>query len=209
MKDSRILHLNKILEIKSPLSLLPRAVLDEAIRKRSNTHDPILDFKTIADYLYKTNIHHAKTRAEFILRHCEGEDCEGFFEQHRESWGLPKFREDLVTINEFKNGFLWRMKDYTTAFAEDGYTRNWFTKSHESLFLRKYEAWDSGQTGDELIHEEYGSCRDIFTKFLKEYGMYDFVRSPIFTTKDLQNFAAEYKEDTALLQSIKEKLKGL
>ena len=114
----------KVLQRKSPLALIDRQILNRAIKQRTNSNEPINEFLKIAQILSEDQNDSAKTRAEFIVRQCNGERCYEYFEKHQESWGIPNFQDHLVTVNEFKNGFLWTMKDYTTAF-EENHQRVW------------------------------------------------------------------------------------
>ena len=174
MSDSR--------KVNSPLILVPKTLLKEAVDQRTNSEDPIERFLSIANFLDAQDNPVANTRGEFIKRQIAGEDCEPFFEAHKENWGIPKFCENLITVNEFKNGFLWVMKDYTTAFSENGNIREWHILSPETFFIRKYEAWDATKNGkgDEMFHHEYGDCKQLFKKFSEEYGLLEFNQSPVF-----------------------------
>ncbi|UZR98084.1 hypothetical protein [Chondrinema litorale] len=202
--EKRYEYLNRILKVKSPLALISRDLVDSIIEKRSEENEPIADFLLIAELLKKEKSESAKTRAEFIIKQCNGEFCEDFFEEYRDSWGIPIFAENLISIKDFKNGFLWRMKSYTTSFGDDSIVEAWFLKSYETLFITRYEAWESGKSGDELFHVEYGNCKKIFKKFISEYGLYKFVKSPVLTHKDLKELSIEYSNDADFIEEIKQ-----
>ena len=122
--------------------MLLRDQLDAVIKSRTNelteNMDVYLDF---AERLSQVDNDEAKARATFIRMQCSDIDTEDFFEQHRESWGIPKFEEDLLTVDDFKNGFLFTFRDHSTSWCEDAEARDWFFKSVESRVARNYEFW--------------------------------------------------------------------
>lgn len=188
MNEERINHLLKIMETPSPLSSIPN--IGKIASRRSAHFEPIDDFIQMAALLEKGNSEACITRAQFISMQCEGEEAVDFFETHRESWGIPIFKENLLTTKEFKNGFLWTIKDYTTAFIEEGYLTSWFCKSYECLFIRNYQAWDFNEKPI-MIGQELGSCKEIFTRFIRDYGVMDRLSSPVFSKEELQAFHHE------------------
>ncbi|MBT33791.1 MAG: hypothetical protein CMO01_29350 [Thalassobius sp.] len=202
--EKRYEYLNRVLKVKSPLALIPRDLVDAIIEKRSEENEPIADFLLIAELLKKEKSESAKTRAEFIIKQCNGEFCEDYFEEHRDSWGIPTFAQNLISIKDFKNGFLWRMKSYTTAFEDDGIFEEWYTQSYETLFITRYEAWDAGDSGNEKFHIEYGNCKKILKKFISEYGLYKLVKSPVLTYEELKELSIEYSNDADFIEEIKQ-----
>src|SRR6187401_2156958 len=120
----RASYFEEIKSEKSPLLLLPDQ-LDIVIKSRTNDlsepFDVYLDF---AEQHLQMDSDTAKTRAAFTRMQCGGMDTEDFFEQHRQSWGVPKFEEDLVTVDDFKNGFLHTFRDHSTSWCEDREARD-------------------------------------------------------------------------------------
>jgi len=58
----------------------------------------------------------SRSRAAFI----RNQDSDNF-NANQESWGIPNFSEELVEIEDFKNGFLWRFRAHTTSWGHNQY----------------------------------------------------------------------------------------
>lgn len=191
----RASYFEEINSVTSPLLLLPER-LAIVIKTRTNdlseTTDAYLDF---ADQLSQLDCDSAKTRAAFIRMQCGGIDTEDFFEQHHESWGIPKFEEDLVTVDDFKNGFLYTFRDHSTSWCEDGEARDWFFRSVEARFVRHYQFWACDNGPEEILLSTSGDYKSIMWTIVKDYHDYSALASPIFTKRDLQDFYNNFDEE--------------
>lgn len=206
----RASYFKEINSVTSPLLLLGNQ-LDAAVHARNNRLlEPFDIYLDIADQLLQQDNDVAKTRASFIKMQCGGIDTEDFFEQHRESWGIPKFEEDLVTVHDFKNGFLFTFRDHSTSWSEDMEARDWFFNSVEARFVRHYQFWACDNGPEEILLNASGDYKSIMWTIIKDYQVYSALISPIFTRHDLHDFYNNfdevkgnyYKED--LLEMIEE-----
>jgi hypothetical protein len=180
--------------VTSPLLLLADQ-LDTAIKARTNDLPETVDiYLNFADQLSQLNNETAKTRASFIRMQCGGIDTKDFFEQHRESWGIPKFEEDLVTVDDFKNGFLFTFRDHSTSWCEDGEARDWFFNSVEARFVRHYQFWACDNGPEEILLSTSGDYKSIMWTIVKDYQDYSALASPIFTKQDLLDFYNDFDE---------------
>ncbi|MEJ8817969.1 hypothetical protein [Lacibacter sp. H407] len=178
----------------SPLLLLPDQ-FDTVIKERTNNLIETIDtYLNFADQLSELNSDAAKTRASFIRMQCGGNDTKEFFEQHRESWGIPKFEEELVTFEDFKNGFLYTFRDHSTSWCEDGEARDWFFKSVEARFVRQYQFWACDNGPEEILLSTSGDYKSIMWAIVRDYQDYSALVSPIFTKQDLQDFYNDFDE---------------
>jgi len=206
----RASYFKKVNSVNSPLLFLTDQ-LDTIIKARTidlkENVDVYLDF---AEKLSQVGSHTSKTRASFIRMQCNGINAENFFEEHRESWGIPKFREELVLVDDFKNGFLNTFRDHSTSWCEDREARDWFFKSVEARFVRHYQFWACDNGPKEILLSKSGDYKSILWTIIKDYQDYSALVSPIFLKQDLQDFYNNfdevkgdlYKED--LLDLIKE-----
>jgi hypothetical protein len=190
----RASYFEKITSVATPLLLLPHQ-LEMIIGARTNdlsesTHI-YLDF---AEQLSQINTESASSRAEFIRMQCDGKRANDFFEQHRESWGIPKFEEDLVNADDFRNGFLYVFRDHSTSWCEDGEARDWFFNSVEAKFLRHYQFWACDKGQEEILLSTSGSYKDILWTIVKDYQDYSALASPVFTKQELQDFYDRFNE---------------
>ena len=83
----------------------------------------------------------APARADFIEAQCRGEDAEDLFEIYREAWDIPKFDDALVTVADFRRGFLWTFRDHDPSWAQQALARHWFFTAPEAMFARRLELW--------------------------------------------------------------------
>lgn len=189
-------YFEKINSVTSPLLLLTNQ-LDKIIKVRTNDlTESINPYLTFADQLEQQSNEAAKTRAEFIKMQCGKKDTNQFFEQHRESWGIPKFEEDLLTVDDFKNGFLWIFRDHSTSWCEDGEARDWFFNSIEARFTRHYQFWACDNGTDEVLLSSSGDYKSIMWTIVKDYQDYSALASSIFTKQELKNFYKTFDEKT-------------
>jgi len=206
----RASYFEEINSVTSSLLLLPDK-LNTVIQARTNDLiEPIDVYSDFADQLLQLDNDTAKTRAAFIRMQCGGIDTEDFFEQHRESWGIPKFEEDLLTVDDFKNGFLFTFRDHSTSWCEDGEARDWFFKNVEARFVRHYEFWACDNGPEEILLSVSGDYKSIMWIIVKDYQDYSALASPIFTKQELQAFYKNFDEEKGdydkedLLETIEE-----
>ncbi|MEJ1241082.1 hypothetical protein WBG78_23240 [Chryseolinea sp. T2] len=192
---NRTAYFKKINSVSSPLLLLP-ADLDSVVKIRAND---MLESKTVyldfADKLSQFQNEAAKTRATFIRMQCDGKEAGYFFEQHRESWGIPKFEEDLLRVNEFKNGFLFTFRDHSTSWCEDAEARDWFFKSVEARFARNYEFWACDNGPEEIVSSTSGDYKTMMWTIVRDYQNYSALASSVFTKQDLKDFYNNFDEE--------------
>ncbi|OQP57929.1 hypothetical protein A3860_39730 [Niastella vici] len=190
----RASYFEEIYSVTSPLLLLADQ-LDAVIKARTrHLREPFDIYLDFADQLLQLDNAAAKTRASFIKMQCGGIDTEDFFEQHRESWGIPKFEEDLVPVNDFKNGFLFTFRDHSTSWGEDAEARDWFFKSVEARFVRHYQFWACDNGPEEILLKASGDYKSIMWTIVNDYQVYSALTSPIFTKDDLQEFYNNFDE---------------
>jgi hypothetical protein len=189
------MYFEEMNSVTSPLLLLADK-LNPVIQARTNnlleSVDIYLDF---ANQLSQHDNETAKTRAGFIRMQCSGIDTEDFFEQHRESWGIPKFKENLLTVGDFKNGFLHTFRDHSTSWSEDSEARDWFFNSVEARFVRHYQFWACDNGKEEILHSSSGDYKSIMWTIVKDYQDYSALVSPIFTKENLQEFYNNFDDD--------------
>ncbi|WP_216678792.1 hypothetical protein [Hymenobacter siberiensis] len=87
----------------------------------------------------------SKTRAAFI-RNQEAQN----FNANREAWGIPDFSEELVEIDDFKKGFLWRFRAHTTSWSHNQYADEWFYTSLEARSVTRYEFWNCDEEPEKV-----------------------------------------------------------
>jgi hypothetical protein len=203
-------YFEKINSITSPLLLLTHQ-LDKMIQVRTNDlTESINPYLTFADQLGQQPNDAAKTRAEFIKLQCDKKETKQFFEQHRESWGIPKFEEDLLTVDEFKNGFLWTFRDHSTSWYEDAEARDWFFNSIEARFTRHYQFWACDNGPDEILLSTSGDYKSIMWTIVRDYQDYSALASSVFTKQELTSFYNTFDEKSGdydkedLLEMIEE-----
>ncbi len=191
----RASYFEEINSVTSPLLLLPDQ-LDTVVKARTSDVSERIDiYLEFADQLSQLDSDTAKTRASFIRMQCGGIDTEDFFEQHRESWGIPKFEEDLVTVDDFKNGFLYTFRDHSTSWCEDGEARDWFFNSIEARFVRHYQFWACDNGPQEVLLSTSGDYKSILWTIVKDYQDYSALASSVFTKQDLKDFYNNFDEE--------------
>ncbi|TYZ07088.1 hypothetical protein FY528_16410 [Hymenobacter lutimineralis] len=136
----------------------------------------------------------AKSRVAFIRRQLHGDAAEDLFQQWREQWGIPVFRENLVSISDFENGFMWRFRDHTTSWSDNQVAQEWFLTSLEAQTITQYEFWSCDNGPEECIDKVTGTYKQILEKLLAE-GVYEVLISPVFTDEELKDYIEQYDED--------------
>jgi len=161
---------------------------------QSRTHQLTEDttfYLTIADELEISGDKELIKRAEFIRRQCNGDKANKLFNQYRESWGIPNFKEDLVTADDFERGFLYRFRDHTTSWSDNQDAKEWFLNSFEARFAKIYELWSCDNGPEEIIETRTGDYKTILKSLLAD-GDFEVLRSPIFTKTELDDFIRNY-----------------
>lgn len=189
-------YFKKVNSMNSPLlTPLLTEQLDKIIQIRTNDlSESINPYLSFAEQLRQQPDDRAKARAEFIRLQCNKEDARQFFELHRESWGIPKFEEDLLTVDDFENGFLWTFRDHSTSWCEDSEARDWFFNHVEARFVRHYQFWGCDNGIDEVLLSTSGDYKSIMWTLVKEHHDYDALASPVFTKEELTNFYKIFDE---------------
>lgn len=187
----RISYFENIKLIASPLLQLP-GELDNVMNATSR--DSLEVLLAFADQLSILNTTSANARASFIRLQCKGLNTEDLFEEYRESWGIPKFDEDLVNVDDFKNGFLWTFRDHTTSWTEDVEARHWFYTNIEARFARRYEFWSCDHGPEEMILMESGDYKSILWSIINKHADYTPFISPVFSQVELKSFYNKFDE---------------
>jgi hypothetical protein len=192
--ENRTPYFEKIKVVESPLLLLPDH-LDKILEERSNnSNESASTYVQFADQLAQLPSDAAKTRAKFIKLQCEQKDARAFFEQHRESWGIPKFEENLLTVEDFKNGFLWQFRDHSTSWSEDEAARNWFFNSIEARFAKHYQFWACDNGPEEILLSTSGNYKSILWTIVHDFQDYTALVSPVFPRNELKTYFDQFDE---------------
>jgi hypothetical protein len=171
--------------------------LDQLLKAaESNSIEDLLFY---ASYLESSNADSIKARGTLIRLQCKGLEAEDLFEAYRESWGIPIFHENLLTVSDFKNGFLWKFRDHTSSWVEDQEAREWFYTNIEARFVRKYEFWSADRGSEEELFGKSGKYKEILSALIKEAEFGPLI-SPVFTKKELQSFIDRHDEDDLGIQ---------
>jgi len=146
----------------------------------------------VAEELQLTNRLGYVSRANFILEQLTDKDGRDIFDKFREDWGIWNFAENILTVDDFKRGFLWRFRDHTTSWRDNQLAKIWFLTSSEALFVRRYEFWTCDNGFDECIEVREGSYKEILLALLKD-GDYEVLCSPVFSKSELTDFIKTYQ----------------
>jgi hypothetical protein len=162
--------------------------LERLIQSRTPelTEDVTL-YLTVADELERTGDKELIKRAEFIRRQCNGDKADNLFNDNRESWGIPNFREDLVTVDDFERGFLFRFRDHTTSWSDNQRAKEWFLNSDEARFVQVYEFWICDNGPDEIFMAKTGDYKTILNSLLADTD-YEVLTSPAYSKEELDSF---------------------
>ncbi|MGC4099778.1 hypothetical protein [Ferruginibacter sp.] len=156
--------------------------------------EPVELYTKVAGELHASNRHNYITRANFIREQLNGREGEEIFDRFREDWGIWNFDEGILTVEDFKRGFLWRFRDHTTSWCDNQKAKAWFLTSPEALFVRRYEFWICDNGFDECIEVREGSYKEILLSLLKD-GDYEVLCSPVFTKSELTDFIKTYPKE--------------
>jgi hypothetical protein len=169
--------------------------LEKLINSRTlKLTEDIEPYLKVADDLEKTKLKELINRAEFIRRQCNGDLSDKFFNDNRESWGIPNFNEDLVTADDFKRGFLYKFRDHTTSWSDNQDAKKWFLNSFESKFVQIYELWSCDNGPGEVIETRTGDFKTILESLLADKD-YEVLTSTIFTKQELDSFIRTYQHE--------------
>ena len=131
----------------------------------------------------------SQARATFILK-----QNEAVFNANREIWGVPSFGEDLVTLGDFKDGFLWRFRAHTTSWAHNQLADEWFYTSLEARSVTRYEFWDCDDGPDKVNFVLTGNYKSILQELLDDH-VHEVLISPAFSSEELCEYIDNFSED--------------
>lgn len=190
----RASYFDEINSVPSPLLLA--ISVESIIRARADHSQDAIDiYLDFAQQLSQVGEPTAGTRAMFITMQCAGIESREYFEKHRESWGIPKFAEDLLTVDDFQNGFLFTFRDHSTSWGDDGEARKWFFSNSEARFARNYQFWTFDNGVEEKLLSITGDYKTILWAMIKDHRDYSALISPIFTQQELIEFYEQFDED--------------
>jgi len=133
------------------------------------------------------------SRAQFITEQCLDEPGEEIFSRYRELWGIPQFDENIVSINDFRRGFLFTFREHTTEWSDNQIAKEWFLTSFEARFIRRYELWTWQSGFDECLEIRKGSYKEILQSLIKD-GDYSVLSSPAITNEELNAFVKNFQQ---------------
>jgi hypothetical protein len=131
----------------------------------------------------------SKSRAAFI----RSQDAENF-NANRKDWGIPDFSEELVEIDDFKNGFLWRFRAHTTSWGDNQHADEWFYTSLEARSVTRYEFWDCDEGPEKAEIILTGTYKSILQQLLTDH-VHEVLISPVFSTNELAEYINNFSED--------------
>ncbi len=182
------------------LSTIPE--IEDLLESRTVKHtDTLAKYLKITEYLRSLPYDSAKKRAQFIEDQCNGKDGNDIFIENCESWGIPSFKESILTAEDFKYGFLWTYREFTTSFSDNQKSKNWFLTSYEARFINHYQFWsiDSGKLETHKESNISGTYKEILNTLL-EQGDWQVLISPAFFKQELttiiDKFRKEYDSET-------------
>lgn len=168
---------------------------------RSRTIDlsePIEPYLEIAAEMEKINESRFITRALFIREQVNGNLGKEIFDQYCDDWDIWEFPEEILTVEDFKRGFLWKFRDHTTSWMANDKAKGWFLTSPEALFVRRYEFWSCDNGFDKCIEVREGDYKTILESLLRD-GDYKVLCSSVFSKVELDEFIKSYNPKTDAL----------
>ena len=190
----RAAYFTKISSLTSPLLLFPEESNTIIAARTNNSGEPVDVYLDFADRLSHIDQEIAKTRAAFIRMQCDRLDAGDFFEENRESWGIPKFEQNLVNVDDFRNGFLLTFRDHSTSWNEDYQAREWFFNHAEARFARHYEFWAYDNGSEQILFSIDGDYKSIMWNIVNEGQDYSALKSPIFSRQEIEDFYNNFDE---------------
>ncbi|WP_046246183.1 hypothetical protein [Hymenobacter terrenus] len=155
----------------------------------------------LARRLEVLNTDAAKSRAAFI----RSQDA-GSFSANRKAWGIPEFPEELVTVDDFNDGFLWRFRAHTTSWGHNQQADEWFYTSLEARSVTRYEFWECDEGPEKLGFVFVVDYKSILQQLLADH-VYEVLISPAFSKEELTQYIArfsEHEEDYSLEEVIED-----
>ena len=116
------------------------------------------------------------------------------FSVNREAWEIPNFSEELVEIDDFKNGFLWRFRAHTTSWGDNQHADEWFYTSLEARSVTRYEFWDCDEGVEKADIVITGTYKAILQQLLAEH-IHEVLISPVFSSAELTEYIDNFSED--------------
>ena len=130
----------------------------------------------------------SKSRAAFI----RNKNTENF-NANREAWGIPNFSEELVEIDDFKDGFLWRFRAHTTSWGDNQHADEWFYTSLEARSVTRYEFWDCDERPEKADVVFTGTYKTILQQLLADH-VHEVLISPAFSKDELAEYIDNFSE---------------
>lgn len=130
----------------------------------------------------------SKSRAAFI----RNQNTENF-NANREAWGIPNFSEELVEIDDFKDGFLWRFRAHTTSWGDNQHADEWFYTSLEARSVTRYEFWDCDERPEKADVVFTGTYKTILQQLLADH-VHEVLISPAFSKDELAEYIDNFSE---------------
>lgn len=177
------------------LSTIP--AIEDLLESRTVKHtDTLAQYLEIATYLRSLSDDSAKSRAQFIEDQCNDKDGNDLFMKNCESWGIPLFKENILTAGDFKYGFLWTYREFTTSFSDNQKSKEWFLTSYEARFVNKYQFWstDSGRLENYKENNISGTYKEILNKLLEQED-WQVLISPSFFKQELNTIIDKFKNE--------------
>ena len=130
----------------------------------------------------------SKSRAAFIWN----QNTENF-NANREAWGIPNFSEELIEIDDFKDGFLWRFRAHTTSWGNNQHADEWFYTSLEARSVTRYEFWDCDERPEKADVVFTGTYKTILQQLLADH-VHEVLISPAFSKDELAEYIDNFSE---------------
>ena len=106
-----------------------------ASTRTNDLSEPLDLYLKVANELEATLRLEYLARAKFIREQCKGDNGKELFDKYREEWNINNFDEDILTVDDFKRGFLWKFRDHTTSWSDNQKAKTWFLNSPEGYLL--------------------------------------------------------------------------
>ena len=87
--------------------------------RTSELSEPLEIYYAITERLEQMNGEKYSSRANFIRQQCENFSGKEKFDKYRQEWGVDNFDEDIVSVTDFKRGFLYTFRDHTTSWNDN------------------------------------------------------------------------------------------
>ena len=171
--------------VKQPSILA--SVVDSAI-ELENVHASSGLRTEIVNRLEALEAEASKSRAAFIQK----QDVDNFI-ANREAWGIPQFSDELVAIEDFTNGFLWRFRAHSTSWGDNQHADEWFYTSLKARSITRYEFWDCDEGPAKRDFAINGNYKTILQRLLADH-IHEVLISPVFSKEDLTKYIDDFSE---------------